>query len=518
MLGKSSVGGAPVDQFLLIPFGYVEVDRAAAGGSFTFTREMAAQAVAAFVAGGRRLAIDYEHQTIGGEFNRRADQLAPAAGWIGKLEVRTDGLWATAVEWTARARELIGSGEYAYFSPVIDWTDETRTAVQALGPVALTNDPAMRGVPRLAATGQNRRTSMVTTIMQAKPLPFVGTLDRAGVEGEQPRFSPEDERRIEEAGLVLAAALEKVAELVNVNNWSLGEVDRVFDHLSKDDMSLFRLLAQAVDEKRKQQTGEELIQQVQTRAPDRAALIAVARRTYAAEATDPTKLTICSEKAWVNVALRDAGQQPLTGRELVEHGVSESDAANSIQRGRRALFAAGSVGGAGTKDRAYIVASAKAEFATWASDPRKRVLCDELGHVNVCLRDAGQVRLTRDEIIRHDVGSGRDPGGVWGRAFDASPALQAEFGSKGAFVAFKRAESLGLVNIVGRQSATPGPRPAVSGAAGSAKALEAAWRAAYSADPKLREEFTSVEAFVAFKRHETAGHVQILQRQRSQGV
>jgi hypothetical protein len=439
MLGKSSVGGAPLSAFRLIPFGRVEVERAAAGESFTFTREMAAQAVVVFVAAGRRLVIDYEHQTMGGKFNKRADQLAPAAGWIGKLEVRDDGLWAAEVEWTPRARPLIATGEYAYFSPVIYWADETCTKLRSLGPVALTNDPAMRGVQPLAA--KQERGGLMRTVLAARPLV-----------GKQPAFSVEDQSRIMEAGLVLAAALEKVAGLIDVNNWSLGEVDRMFDALSKDDLSLFRLLAQARDEKHKQQMGEELVQQVQTREQPRAALIAAARKTYAQEAADPGKTTICSEQAWVHTALRDAGQPSLTAEEIVAHGIcEESDAPNSTQRRRQALSAGRPAGSAGTKDRAYIVASAKAEFAAWANDPRRRVLCDELGHVNMCLRDAGQVRLTRDEIIRHNVGSDRDRGGAWGRAFDASPALQAEFGSKGAFVAFKRAESLGLVNIVRRR-------------------------------------------------------------------
>jgi hypothetical protein len=55
------------------------------------------------------------------------------------------------VTWTERAADLLRSGEYRYFSPVIFWTDEEHSDVAALGPVALTNDPAMRGVRPLAA-------------------------------------------------------------------------------------------------------------------------------------------------------------------------------------------------------------------------------------------------------------------------------------------------------------------------------------------------------------------------------
>ena len=146
----STARGEPVSEFLLIPFGEVSVERAVAGDSFVFTRRHAESAAAWFRRMGRKLAIDYEHQTFD-RFNTRSDGLRPAAGWIGRLEVREDGLWAAEVAWTERAVELLRSGEYRYFSPVVFWTDEAQSDVAALGPVALTNDPAMHGVQALAA-------------------------------------------------------------------------------------------------------------------------------------------------------------------------------------------------------------------------------------------------------------------------------------------------------------------------------------------------------------------------------
>ncbi len=145
-----TLAGEPVREFLLIPFGEVTVDRAIAGEGFTFTRLHAESVQQWFAQLGRKLAIDYEHQSFD-RLNTRPDGLRPAAGWIGGLAVRDDGLWAVDVTWTERAAELLRSGEYRYFSPVIYWTDESRGDVAALGPVALTNDPAMRGVPALAA-------------------------------------------------------------------------------------------------------------------------------------------------------------------------------------------------------------------------------------------------------------------------------------------------------------------------------------------------------------------------------
>lgn len=143
--------GEPVSEFLLLAFGEIELERATAGVDFHFTRAHAEQAAAWFRRVGRELAIDYEHQSIA-RLNGRADGLRPAAGWIGGLEVREDGLWAVDVRWTKRAAEMIRGGEYRYFSPVIFWSDEDYTRVEALGPVALTNDPAMRRVPALAAS------------------------------------------------------------------------------------------------------------------------------------------------------------------------------------------------------------------------------------------------------------------------------------------------------------------------------------------------------------------------------
>lgn len=149
-----SAGKEPLGEWLLIPFGVVRLDRPVAGEDFEFTRRHAETLAAWFDSLGRKLAIDYEHQSFG-DLNTRPDGLRPAAGWIGRLEVRDDGLWAADVTWTQRARELLRAGEYRYFSPVIYWSDELRSGIAGLGPVALTNDPAMRGVSALAA--QRRR-------------------------------------------------------------------------------------------------------------------------------------------------------------------------------------------------------------------------------------------------------------------------------------------------------------------------------------------------------------------------
>jgi phage I-like protein len=140
----------PLAEWLLVPFGQVDVEQPVRGHGFVFTREHAEAAVRWFAQLGRKLAIDYEHQSFA-QLNSRPDGLRPAAGWVGGLEVRDDGLWAVDVQWTERAKTLLLGGEYRYFSPVIFWNDEEYSTLVGLGPIALTNDPAMHNVPSLAA-------------------------------------------------------------------------------------------------------------------------------------------------------------------------------------------------------------------------------------------------------------------------------------------------------------------------------------------------------------------------------
>lgn len=54
---------------------------------------------------------------------------------------------------------------------------------------------------------------------------------------------------------------------------------------------------------------------------DRGALIVTACKTFAAECDEKTVL--CSQRAWVNTALRDAGLKPLTAEELAKHAIAE---------------------------------------------------------------------------------------------------------------------------------------------------------------------------------------------------
>jgi len=105
---------------------------------------------------GLDMVIDYEHQTEGGEWSS-PDGTAPAAGWVKKLVNKgTQGLWAV-VEWTDRARQLLASREYRYFSPVFYTTKKDQRLVE-LARIALTNAPKLNWIkPLVAKDGNDKR-------------------------------------------------------------------------------------------------------------------------------------------------------------------------------------------------------------------------------------------------------------------------------------------------------------------------------------------------------------------------
>lgn len=91
--------------------------------------------------------IDYEHQTLLSEKNGLP---APAAGWFKTLEWRDgDGLYATDVEWTEKARAMIEAKEYLYLSPVFSYDPQTGVVLQ-IKHAALTNVPALDGMTEVA--------------------------------------------------------------------------------------------------------------------------------------------------------------------------------------------------------------------------------------------------------------------------------------------------------------------------------------------------------------------------------
>lgn len=145
-------GATPPKAFRLLPYGRFK----AADGSgrpagipegWLLDQPSAVAIASAFNARSDARVIDYEHQTLHAETNGKP---APAAGWIGKLEARDDGLYAVDVEWTAAAASMIAAKQYRYISPVFPY-DKRSGRVLAVAHAALTNFAGLDGLTDLAA-------------------------------------------------------------------------------------------------------------------------------------------------------------------------------------------------------------------------------------------------------------------------------------------------------------------------------------------------------------------------------
>lgn len=134
----------PVKEFLLIPFGYIQLDSPLRGKDFYFTRDHANSAISWFYKTKKNLCIDYEHQSLTGIKNKNYPYFDEYAGQICDINIRNNGLWATNIKWEESAVRRIC--DFPYFSPVIYWGDDDMHKLVALGPVALTADPAMREI------------------------------------------------------------------------------------------------------------------------------------------------------------------------------------------------------------------------------------------------------------------------------------------------------------------------------------------------------------------------------------
>lgn len=110
--------------------------------------DIAAKIIAKARARTNPIPIDYEHQTL---LARENGQPAPAAGWYRTMEWREgQGLFATDVQWTDRAKRMIEAKEYLYFSPVFAYDKRTGEVLEVLHG-GITNTPALDGMSDLAS-------------------------------------------------------------------------------------------------------------------------------------------------------------------------------------------------------------------------------------------------------------------------------------------------------------------------------------------------------------------------------
>lgn len=117
-------------------------------GAFTLSRE---GFLACIADAERRMtpqSVDYEHASL-----YPTGEPTPAAGYVQKLELRRDGLWAL-VEFTERAAAMIRAGEYRFCSGVFAFERRDRQSGEViscmLDSIALTNRPFIDGQSPIA--------------------------------------------------------------------------------------------------------------------------------------------------------------------------------------------------------------------------------------------------------------------------------------------------------------------------------------------------------------------------------
>lgn len=146
-MGENSTSTIPTE-FQLFPYGTVTVYGVSA--PLEIDERAMNRIITKFEERGLDMVVDYEHQTEGGSFSS-PDGVAPAAGWITRLINKgKEGLWA-AVSWTERAKSLLATKEYRYFSPVYLVSKDNNQLAQLLR-VGLTNAPRINNLRPIVAS------------------------------------------------------------------------------------------------------------------------------------------------------------------------------------------------------------------------------------------------------------------------------------------------------------------------------------------------------------------------------
>ncbi len=115
----------------------------------------------------------------------------------------------------------------------------------------------------------------------------------------------------------------------------------------------------------------------------RAAVIEIGLDGFKAEVASGRD-TVCSQAAWVNQMLRDAGQAPLTAAEIASHGIATERSA---------------VGG---PNRSNVIRDGLSSFRAEVASGRS-VICSQVAWVNQKLRETGDGPLTGAEIAANRI-------------------------------------------------------------------------------------------------------------------
>jgi phage I-like protein len=177
------------------PFGVWEGHQ---DGAFELDREAFGSCISDTEARATPQSLDYEHASL-----HPTGEPTPAAGYVQKLEMRTDGLWAL-VEFTERAAGLIRAGEYRFCSGVFAFDQRDRktgdTIACVLDSIALTNRPFIDGQKPIALTA-TRALTTVGPKMQITREDLESAMDKLGAES----FTPDQL-------IALIEALQKMGE------------------------------------------------------------------------------------------------------------------------------------------------------------------------------------------------------------------------------------------------------------------------------------------------------------------
>ena len=163
-------GSEPPDWVHLIPAGtFVGVD-----GRGPYVLRDPQAVIAASMAHGRDLAVDFDHQLV---TKKASGGRAPASGWINALEARADGIWGR-VEWTDEAAHAIRKKQYRFLSPVFRFDSQTGE-VRSLLNAGLVNDPNLEltAVASADPTGDTMSAELLARLRTAFSLPADVTAD-----------------------------------------------------------------------------------------------------------------------------------------------------------------------------------------------------------------------------------------------------------------------------------------------------------------------------------------------------
>lgn len=177
-------------------------------GTFTVNRKSAELIQAAIDAHGADVVIDWEHQTLGGEY-AAPDGRAPATGWIKSVSFDEKRGIVASVAWNDRGTEAIRGQEYKYISPVFNLEDGKVIGLHSAG---LVNKPAIPRMDALAAS--NRFLTKETVAMQD---PSSGQVPADATSAPDPMLSLgviAEKLGIKVESMDLAVALKQVADAI----------------------------------------------------------------------------------------------------------------------------------------------------------------------------------------------------------------------------------------------------------------------------------------------------------------